>query len=156
MAYRKPTALKELEGTDREDRGNALEPRLKPQLPDRPAWVDDDNRTAKLFDQITEYVDEMKISTRVDGIALGLLADQLDIYLTLRKDIRDNGPVLKVANKYQGDTVKTNPAMAQINAAYTNIFRMLKEFGLTPVSRASVNTIKEEDKDDFKSFLEGN
>ena len=91
---RKPTGLHELEGTVRKDRHNQLEPQPKKGLPDRPMWVEQDPVTASLFDAVTKYVDDMKISTAVDGIALGLLADQLGLYITLREAIREDGSII--------------------------------------------------------------
>lgn len=154
MTLKKPTALKELEGTARADRMNPLEPRLPNELPDRPAWVDEESRTAQLFDQIVGYINDMQISTRVDGIAVSLLADQLDLYLRLREDVRKNGEVIEVASRYS-TTVKANPALREMNTAYNNIVRMLREYGLTAVSRTTVNKIEDDKADDFESFLEG-
>ena len=154
MPAKKPTALKELEGTARADRTNPLEPRPDLALPDRPEWADDDPRTAQLFDQIVEYLSEMKIATRMDGIAVSLLADQLDLYLTLRQEVRTNGETVHVTGRDGVQTVKPNPALVALNNAFNNIMKLLTEYGLTAVSRSRVSIIKEE-RDDFASFLSG-
>ena len=80
---RKPTKLKELNGTLRPDRTNPNEPKLPVSLPDRPSWLDEDPLAAQLFDQVTKYMVDMNVGTHVDGLALSMLSDQVAMYLRL-------------------------------------------------------------------------
>lgn len=150
---RKPTGLHELEGTVRKDRHNQLEPQPKKGLPDRPMWVEQDPVTASLFDAVTKYVDDMKISTAVDGIALGLLADQLGLYITLREAIREDGSIISETGVKGQEKRIAHPAIPQLNQTLGNIFKLLREYGLTAASRSNVSVQEEKPIDGFESFL---
>lgn len=150
---RKPTALHELQGTKRPDRHSALEPQPQKGLPDRPQWVDADPVTAELFDAATQYIDDMKISTKVDGIAIGLLADQLGLYIQLRDAIREDGTIIEVEGS-KGQTKRiANPAIPQLNQTLGNIHKLLREYGLTAASRGNVSVNEEKPVDSFDAFL---
>lgn len=148
----KPTNLHDLEGTYRGDRQNPDEPRLPVELPDRPPWVDDDDRTALIFDQVTKYITEMQVGASVDGIALSLLADQLATYIEIRQQIRDEGLTVEVTTKASGTYEKPHHLLTALNQCYGNIFKMLTQYGLTAASRAHVSAAPN-DADDFESFL---
>lgn len=152
---KKPTAIKELEGTWRADRHNPNEPRPPVELPDRPNWLDEDPRASRLFDQVTQYVKDMRLSTRVDGIALSMLCDQLSLYLEVREQIREEGVMITVTTKQSGTYEKPHPLLTSLNQAYGNIFKMLTQYGLTPVSRMNVSAAPEEDGNEFETFLNG-
>lgn len=150
---KKPTALKRLEGTWRADRHNPNEPELPAEFPDRPPWVDDDPRTAALFEQIGQYLVEMRIATRVDSIGVSLLADQLNLYLEMREQVREEGNTIIVQGGSSTYT-KAHPLMTPMNQTYQNIVRLLKEYGLTPVARTNVEA-SENEGDSFDQFLNG-
>lgn len=150
---RKPTALHELQGTVRKDRHNALEPQPQKGLPDRPSWVDHDPVTASLFDAATQYIHGMNIATRVDGIAIGLLADQLGLYIQLRDLIREDGVIVEMEGS-KGQTRRVaNPAIPQLNQTLGNIHKLLREYGLTAASRSQVSVSEEKEIDSFNDFL---
>ena len=150
---KKPTALKELHGTARPDRLNPREPVLPGRLPDRPPWVDDDPMTGDLFNQVTKYVDAMRVSTEVDGIALSLLADQLATYLTLRERVHTDGPTVTVSTK-DSSQIRVNPALREMGTVFNNILKLLREYGLTAASRANVSALAEETGTTFEEFLQ--
>lgn len=154
---RKPTALKELQGTLRSDRVNTNEPKMPVSLPDRPEWIDDDLLTAQLFDQITKYMALMQVSTQVDGIALSMLADQLALYLRLRRTLLEEGELITAVNVNGDPVIKPHPAISPFNQAYANITRMLREYGLTASSRSNINarTDGETSINTFEDFLNG-
>lgn len=151
--HKKPTALKELQGTARADRANPLEPRPSVGIPDAPAWIDEDPVTRQLFDQVTKYIVDMKVATQVDGLALSLLADQLSLYLEIRNEIRSRGVMLQEEGSTGQTVTKPNPLLPQLNSAYTAIVKMLREYGLTAASRTNVSMIEEREIDTFEEFL---
>lgn len=153
MRPRKPTALHELQGTGRKDRHNALEPQPEKGLPDRPQWVDQDPITAELFDAATSYIHGMNIATRVDGIAIGLLADQLGLYIELRNLIREDGAIIEVEGSKGQMRRISNPAIPQLNQTLGNIHKLLREYGLTAASRANVSVAEDKVVDTFDDFL---
>ena len=150
---RKPTAMHQLEGTYREYRGNPNEPQLPAQIPDAPAWIDDDPTTKALFDQVTHYIVDMNVGTRVDGVALSLLADQIALYIELRQAVRKEG-VLQVSTGSRGQEItKPHAALGALNNALSNIHKLLREYGLTAASRANVSANSEASVDAFEDFI---
>ena len=147
-----PTALHKLRGTYRPDM-NPNEPDLPVRLPDRPVWVDDDPRTAALFDEITRYVERMAVSSEVDGIAISLLADQLAIYLELREMIREEGLIVDHHGSQGQVTRRAHPALVQLTTVLTQIHKFLREYGLTAASRRNVSASSDEQIDSFEDFM---
>ena len=154
---RKPTALKALNGTLRTDRLNPNEPELPVSLPDRPSWIDEDPLAAQLFDQVTRYMTEMKVGTKVDGLALSMLADQVAMYLRLRRTILDEGELIQTQNINGDPVIKPHPAIGPLNQAFTNINRLLREYGLTASSRSHLNARGDVESpiNTFEDFLHG-
>lgn len=152
---RKPTAIKALNGTLRPDRTNPNEPKLDVCLPDRPSWLDEDPLSAQLFDQVTSYMKDMGVGTRVDGLALSLLSDQVALYLRLRKTILNEGELITTQNTNGDPVIKPHPAITPLNQAFANINRLLREYGLTASSRSNLNARTEEPVNTFEDFLNG-
>ena len=150
---KKPSALKELQGTARPDRSNPSEPRLPVRIPDAPAWVDEAPTTRALFDQVTKYVTDMNIATQVDGLALSLLADQIALYIELRSHIREEGTVVTVTGSTGQDKTMAHPAIPQLNQTLGSIHKLLREYGLTAASRSNMSAHEEKDVDSFADFL---
>lgn len=152
---RKPTQLKELQGSARADRSNKFEPKLPAHLPDRPSWVDDDPQGAAIFDQVTEYTRQMAIHTQVDGLAISLLADQLTRYLNLRAIVLKEGEIITTQTAHGTEVMKVNPALPQMTALFASTLRMLREYGLTASSRANVSASMEQEINSFDDFMNG-
>lgn len=150
---KKPTALHDLQGTARPSRTNELEPVLTGRLPDRPEWVDEDQLTSALYDQVAMYVHNMGVATEVDGIGLSMLADQLAIYIEMRRKVREEGTVITVKGSSGQDRQIPHPCLPQMQSTITTIHKFLREYGLTPSSRPNVSVIDNEETvntlDDF-------
>ncbi len=154
---RKPTKLKELNGTLRPDRTNPKEPQLAVSIPDRPSWLDEDPLAAQLFDQVSRYMVDMKVGTQVDGLALSMLSDQVAMYLRLRRTILDEGELINTQNINGDPVIKPHPAIGPLNQAFTNINRLLREYGLTASSRSHLNAKADVNSpiNTFEDFLNG-
>lgn len=149
----KPTAIKELTGTAQACRLNPNEPRPDVAIPDMPMWISDDPLTQGLYEQVTQYVVDMRVGTSVDGVGLALLADQLALYIELRKQVRTEGAVIEQEGS-QGQTRRTpNPAIVPMNQTFNNIKGMLREYGLTAASRSSVSAIQEREINTLDDFM---
>ena len=147
---KKPTALKKIQGTFRNDRHNKNEPKLSVEFPDKPVWLDGDYLASQLFDQVSKYMVEMRVSTSVDGLAISLLADQVALYLRLRKQILEEDEMIDQPNS-SGDIVKkAHPALVPMNQAYVAITRLLREYGLTASSRT--NLVTKEPRSEISKF----
>ena len=150
---RKPTVLHKLAGTYRADRANALEPMPARRLPDRPSWVTDDPTTEALYNAVSQYIHTMGIATEVDGIAMGLLADQLALYIELRAAIREDGAIIVVEGSSGQERRIAHPAIPQLAQTLANVTKLLREYGLTAASRANVTQIDSDTVDTFEDFL---
>lgn len=150
---RKPTALRELQGGRTRPHHNPNEPRPDVRVPDRPVWLDSDPQAAALYEEVCRYVVDMKIGTAVDGIALGLLADQLSVYIKFRSEVMDYGVMIEVFDHKGNPQSKINPAVKGMNDSTEKIHKLLREYGLTAASRSTVGAELEKEVDSFDDFL---
>ena len=151
---RMPTAIRDLRGTQRADRARPLEPKLPKKMPDRPSWIDDDPVAASLFDQMSEYITGMGVASSLDGLAISLMADQMALYLDLRGQIQKEGAIQWIDGSRGQRVQKAHPAVNEANKAFGNVFKMLREYGMTAASRSHVEVPEEKIVDDFESFLD--
>lgn len=150
---KKPTALKELTGYVQPCRSNPNEPRPTVCMPDRPVWIAEDKTTCVLYDQVAEYVYNMRVATEVDGLALSLLADQLTLYIEMRQQVREEGAIIEIEGS-QGQIKKVqHPALPALTTAMGNIHKMLREYGLTAASRSNVSALEEKEVNSFDDFM---
>lgn len=151
----KPDALKKLEGTFRKDRaGDSLE--LPAGIPTKPEWTEHDPIASELYNQVASTCYAMGVGTAADSLGFALLADQLSMYLRLRALISADGPVIYGEGSQGNSTQKPHPALAQMNTSYTNIIKLMTEYGLTAAARTKVDANKPIEVDSFDSFLSGN
>lgn len=151
---RKPLSVKKAEGTINvtRDRGKVD---LPVEIPDRPHWLDDDLVASSLFDEITQYMLTMQVTSRVDGMGLSLLADQFSTYLRLRKMVLDEGDLVEVVGPKGDITKKAHPAFSSLDKTFNHLTKLLREYGLTPASRAHLESKRGSDEpiNSFEDFL---
>ena len=150
---RKPTAIRELHGGRDRPIHMKDEPRPNVRIPDKPQWLADDPIANGLYEEVTRYVVSMRVGTEVDGVALGLLADQLAIYIELREQVRREGAIIEVEGSAGQVKKMAHPAMPLMNSAVTNIHKLLREYGLTAASRSMVNADLEKEVSTFDDFM---
>ena len=151
---RKPEALKKLEGTFRKDRaGDSLE--FPAGMPIKPEWTTHDPIASELYNQVASHCYSMGVGTEVDSLGFALLADQLSMYLRLRALVAAEGPIIYSEGSQGQATQKPHAALAQMNTCYTNIVKMMTEYGLTAAARTKVDATKPIEVDSFESFLSG-
>jgi P27 family predicted phage terminase small subunit len=151
---RKPTAIKKLTVTFRNDRAYPEEPHLGVCFPDKPEWLDSDPLSSQLFDQVSKYMVDMSVSTSVDGLALSMLADQVALYLRLRGKLLEDGEMIHSPNSAGEMIMKAHPSIAPMNQSFVNITRLMREYGLTASSRSSLATRDQpSDINSFEDFL---
>lgn len=150
---RKPEALKRLEGTYRKDRsGDSLE--LPAGMPSKPDWAEHDPIASDLYNQVASHCYSMGVGTEVDSIGFALLSDQLAMYLRLRAIVSADGLIIETEGSQGQITQKPHPALAQMNTTYTNIIKLMTEYGLTAAARTKVDASKPIEVDSFDSFLQ--
>lgn len=151
---RKPEALKRLEGTFRKDRaGHSVE--LPVGMPEKPEWATHDPIASELYNQVASHCYSMGVGTDVDSLGFALLADQLSMYLRLRALVAADGLIIYGEGSQGNKTQKPHPALAQMNTSYTNIIKLMTEYGLTAAARTKVDSSKPIEVDSFDSFLQG-
>jgi P27 family predicted phage terminase small subunit len=144
-----PTALKELRGTDRADRGvaNESKPPVPETIPQPPTYF---NRWAKkVWREYGQLLLDAGLFTDLDSIAFELLCQAYGRWIDAERHVSEEGPILisDRGNSYQ------NPYLGVANRAWEQIKKMLGEFGLTPAERTRVAALVDEDDDDLASLL---
>jgi P27 family predicted phage terminase small subunit len=128
---RLPTEIKKQRGTLRADRTNPNEPTSPLKIPPVPTWLSEDGQ--KSFIELSQLLHNMSVLTEADELSLTLLCDAYGDYKQAKDVINRLGPVQEVTSRE-----------AIANQAFTRVFQLLKEFGLTPSSRAKVNAIEQQ------------
>ena len=111
-------------------------------MPKPPKWVSAQAR--KLWPEIREIFEALRVTTNADAVALGMLADRLVIYINCRKIIEKEGYTAETMTAGQ----KAHPMMLELTKAWNDVFKALKEFGATPAARRDVERIAEEKVDE--------
>lgn len=150
---RKPVALKKLEATYRSDRHPENVVDLPVALAPKPDWTNHDAIASALYDEVSTHIAKMGISSEVDGIAIGLLSDQLSQYLKLRAQVLSDGLLVETVGSTGVTSTKPHSGLAQMNVCYNNIVKMMSEYGLTAASRAKVGASAPITVDSFEDFL---
>jgi P27 family predicted phage terminase small subunit len=166
---RKPTALKELEGTARKDRATANEPRPDVKVPGPPAWLGPDARNE--WRRITKELAALRMISLLDRTTLGLYCQALQEYLDACRGLdaerkymeraRARGAderLLRRAAEGKADaeeeppfpdsgltalssqgTRLIHPLVSIRNEAWRRVLRAAAEFGLSPSSRTRIS-----------------
>jgi len=150
----KPSAMRDL-GPRLHRKKNKKEPKLDPNLPTCPGWLDEIGEY--FFKEVGAMLVEMRVMTDADKKALELLSDAYSEYRANR------AVTLKSGSTYEsykvdkdGNSVLTmtrpRPEVQIAQNAWDRVFKGLKEFGLMPAQRTRVEKIGEKKKDPLKEF----
>lgn len=150
---RTPSALREVTGARTRAHHAQNEPKPAVRAPDKPAWLMDDPVANGLYDEVTAYIVGMRVGTEVDGIALGLLADQLAVYIELREQVRREGAIIELEGASGQLKRVAHPAMPLMKEASTLVIKLLREYGLTAASRTNINAEPEKEVSSFDDFM---
>jgi P27 family predicted phage terminase small subunit len=144
-----PTELKKQRGTLRKDRLNPNEPKLPCVIPPIPTWLSEDGQ--KAFAELSTLLHDMCVLTQADELALTLLCDAYSEYKKAKEIVNDLGSTMEVVSREGNSKSVIRPEVQIANQSFVRVFQLLKEFGLTPSSRAKVNAIeKSSSKPDVK------
>ena len=129
----KPRKILELRGS-RHLRGRKQEP--QPEIPtslgETPEWLSESARPHWLI--IGKMLHEAGIYTKADKMALGFMCDTFAKYLAAKA-------VLEVEGDYQEAQkggMMAHPALREMRDARDATILMMKQFGMTPSSRAGI------------------
>ena len=137
---RLPTEIKKQRGTLRADRVNDKEPQLESYKPAIPNWLDEEGKLA--FVDLSNILFDMKVLTKADKLALELLSDAYSEYKKAKDVISKLGQTQEVTSREGNTKTMLRPELQIANQSFVRIFQLLKEFGLTPSSRAKVNALE--------------
>ena len=137
---RLPTEIKRQRGTLRDDRMNPNEPQSPLAIPPVPTWLSEDGQ--KSFIELSIMLHDMSVLTQADELSLTLLCDAYGDYKQAKEVINTLGPTQDVTSREGHTKSIQRPEVIIANQAFVRVFQLLKEFGLTPSSRAKVNAIE--------------
>lgn len=150
---KKPTALKLVEGTYREDRVAKNEPRPKARVPRPPKHFSP--LALEEWNRIVEELAENGLMTNLDRAALVAYCEFWEAYVQAAEKLQKGGFVYTSAN---GNMVE-NPWFSIKKRAAELMHKFLIEFGMTPASRTRISATPlgkkdapEKDSDEEKYF----
>jgi P27 family predicted phage terminase small subunit len=135
-----PTELKKQRGTLRKDRLNPNEPKLPCIIPPIPTWLSEDGQ--KAFAELSTLLHDMSVLTQADELALTMLCDSYSEYKKAKEIVNELGSTMEVTSREGNSKSVIRPEVQIANQSFVRVFQLLKEFGLTPSSRAKVNAIE--------------
>ena len=138
----KPQALKKLQGTYRPDRDGGAESKLSNKKPTCPAWLDKDAKNE--WRRISKDLYDAGLLRNVDGTALANYCHNYSIWKQASLLVQEKGILVITKNK----NIIQNPALGIANVAARDMMKALKEFGMTPSSRARLVPDKTEEKEE--------
>lgn len=144
---RKPTALKELEGTVRPDRANAREPKTRlVRIPPPPEHLSSCERQA--WKRLAKVVDPMKIATASDLESFAFAVQTIAAAHLAAREVFESGSVTDVEETAHGGAhAKVKPALTAMVQLQKLWIVHANRWGLTPGDRSRVSTLEGDDKD---------
>ena len=136
-----PTEIKKQRGTLRKDRMNPNEPVLPSIIPPIPSWLSEDGQ--KAFSELSTLLHDMSVLTQADELALTLLCDAYSEYKSAKEIVNSLGATVEIMSREGNSKPTIRPEVQIANQAFVRVFQLLKEFGLTPSSRAKVNAMEQ-------------
>jgi P27 family predicted phage terminase small subunit len=137
---RLPTEIKRQRGTLRDDRLNKNEPILPSEIPPIPSWLSEEGQRS--FAELSTLLHDMSVLTLADEMSLTILCDSYADYKNAKEVINELGASQEVISREGHTKSIQRPEVMIANQAFVRVFALLKEFGLTPSSRAKVNAIE--------------
>lgn len=156
MTHRKPSVIKQIEGTYRKDR--AVKNEVQPTIALSTDYPTDLNEWGgKLWLDIMDEYQKLGLITKVDVASLmavcmewGRYCEASDILaaqgLQIEEEIYNNkGDIV-------GTKTVTNPLIRVVSDAFKNYKSMCVEFGMTPASRTKIAAPDQKNNDGFEDF----
>jgi len=137
---RQPTRLKLLRGNPGRRKLPKSEPRPDGELPNCPAHLTAAARQA--WEQFAQELTAARIATSTDAVALELLAAAYARYLEAADNVAKFGAVWVEKGAGKIPKFAYSPYWAVMNHEWKHVKQMLAEFGMTPSSRSSVESVR--------------
>ena len=150
---KKPPELHLIDGTKSRRLNPAdIPPAIRKRVP-KAEWLDHPESFSQttFIEETADFLHEVYgIGSDQDKHALGMLADQIEVYVNCSIQLRDKNLIVKYND---GKTFGTNPFLALRNKTTTLIIQLMNELGLTP--RGRLNASKSGDDSPVAKFLMG-
>ena len=134
--HKEPTELLKLKGSWRaKQRGD--EPKPEKGLPNVPEGLSEN--ALKVWDEVAPLLKNMNVLTVSDGIALEILCETYVRWRDAEDKVRKHGTVFPIRNE-DGSVryLQQSPFVGQANQAAKLLQGLLREFGMSPSARASL------------------
>ena len=150
---KKPPELHVLDGTkSRKGQAADIPASIKQRIP-KSYWIDDPDSWDKdrFIAETSEFLFTVYgIGNEQDQHTLGMLAEEIELFVQCTKGIRKNG-IITVFN--EGKTIGPNPYITVRDKALKSCIQLMNELGLTPRSRLAAG--KTEDESPLAKFMQG-
>lgn len=134
-----PSNVKKMRGTYRADRAPENEPEPEQEAPNCPTWL---KREAKReWRRITPQLEDLGLLTGIDRSALAAYCQAYHEWWEMESDIDENGYYMVTSSGYE----QIRPAVTIRNKALNRMHKFLREFGLSPSSRAGISVPEKKD-----------
>jgi len=130
-----PNAIHELRGNPGKRPLNKHEPKPERKMPRMPDLVKSDERAKKHWKRLAPMLLRMKCLTEADAIALANLCLDMSTLEQAQEKLQKTGLLVKTDKT---GAVHQNPLLRLIAETSTRVSRGLREFGMTPSSRARI------------------
>jgi len=155
---RQPEAIRALKGSKTRSY-HKNEPSYNNSIPEAPAFIASDNIAISKWNILSERLCASRVLTEADGEMLALLCMAWADLERLREQYAamNYQPLIIDEVNTDGESrqrIKPNPLIQLIREASFRVSRFLGEFGLTPMTRAKINSSGQpEIEDPFSRFL---
>ena len=137
MGYRgpapTPSAIRRLEGNPSRRPLNSHEPKPRANRPRMPKHLDE--RAQKEWRRLVPMLEQMRVLTEADGIALANLCVDYSILQQAQESLSKTGLLSKTTKT---GMIHQSPLLNIISVTTDRVTRGLREFGLTPASRSRI------------------
>jgi P27 family predicted phage terminase small subunit len=115
--------------------------------PEKPDWLD--AVASEAWDTLEGLLTERRVLSRADGAALELLCSTYSGWRSAAAALAKDGPAVETSI----GGFKPSPELQAVDRLGRLLLSLLREFGLTPSSRAGVGPIVDLARDDLGVFL---
>ena len=129
---RLPANVKRLRGTYRKHREQRNES-LERGIPKRPSGMT--KQGSKYWEILIDRLDRIGSLTEVDDLSVMITAEALGEYMEACRFLEENGRTYEFINAKGEASIRPRPELKIANDAWTRVFAMFKQYGLTHISR---------------------
>jgi len=148
---RKPTKLKQLQGTARADRQikNEMMPSQVDGYPEAPELLQKTKKAVQLWDELVYELQNLGMLHGVDLPLLASYCNEMSLYFELEKDLLENGRTFETPNGFKQKRPEVNMSRECLDRA----LKIAVQFGLTPSARTRISAPGKSDGDDLDKIL---